>query len=295
MHETVQSQSKITQEERIIDTYGPNRKRFLWPYLLAKGPHGELIVGNNSEDTKHLVIFDKNLQYLRVIGGKGYGNGKFQRICGITVDKLGFLYATDAELHCIQKFTLDDGKFISQFGKEGRENGEFCEPSGLSCSKSSLLYVCDRRNSRIQVFQDDRFKFRFGEFGGRNQPGVFHQPVDLTLNSSEQQLFITDWENDRIQVFTPNGIFLREINNAPDVLFHLFNPNGIFFTPDGHLLVSSKFHILIFKEDGTFVSSIEGISSDTVKFKDSIGVVMMNNGKIVVSDGLHGTNRLIVI
>ena len=189
---------------------------------------------------------------------------------------------------------MHDGKFISQFGKEGRENGEFCEPSGLLCSKSNFLYVCDRRNSRIQVFQDDRFKFRFGKFGGRNQPGVFNQPVDLTLNSSEQRLFITDWENDRIQVFTPDGIFVSQINNAPDVLFNLFNPNGIFFTRDGHLLVSSKFHILVFKEDGTFVSSIEGISNNTVKFKDSIGVTMMNNGKIVVSEGLHGTNRLIV-
>ena len=156
--------------------------------------------------------------------------------------------------------------------------------------QTCYMYVTDK------IIIDDRFKFRFGEFGGRNQPGVFNQPVDLTLNSSEQRLFITDWENDRIhdQVFTLDGIFVSQINNAPDVPFNLFNPNGIFFTQDGHLLVSSKFHILIFKEDGTFVSSITGISNNTVKFKDSIGVTMMNNGKIVVADGLHGTNRLIV-
>ena len=294
VHETVQSHPNITRKERIIDTYGPTKKHFHWPFLLAKGSHDELIVGNNSEDTKHIVMFDKNLQYLRDIGAKGFGNGTFLRICGITVNKVGFLYATDGELHCVQKFTLHDGKFISQFGKWGSEHGEFCEPSGLLCSESNLLYVCDRRNSRIQVFQDDKFRFAFGKFGGRNQHGCFNQPVDLTLNSSEQQLFITDWDNDRIQVFTPKGMFIRQINNAPDVLFHLYNPNGIFCTQNGYLLVSSKFHILIFKEDGTFVSSIEGISSNTVNFKDPIGVIMMNNGKVVVSDGLHGTNRLIV-
>ena len=262
--------------------------------MLAKGPHGELIVGNNSLDTKHIVIFDENLQYLRVIGGKGFGNGKFQHISGIAVNKLGFLYATDPKLSCIQKFNFNDGKFISQFGKKGNQNGEFYAPCGLLHSKSNLLFVVDRLNSRIQVFQDDKFLYKFGKRGNRLEPGVFSNPADLTLNSSEQQLFITDWSNDRIQVFTPNGIFLRQINNAPDLPFNLVTPNGIFFTEDGHLLVSSKFCILIFKEDGTFVSSIEGLSNNTAKFKDSIGVIMMNNGKIVVSDGLYGNNRLLV-
>ena len=293
-HATVRNYTNIKQEERIIDIYGPTKKQFQWPWLLAKGPHGELIVGNNSEDTKHIVIFDDNLQYLRVIGGKGLGNGKFQRICGITGDKVGYLYVTDGVLNCIQKFTLHDGKFISQFGRRGTKNGEFSAPCGLLFSKSNLLFVCDRLNHRIQVFQDDKFLYKFGRFGGRGVPGCFYQPADLALNSSEQQLFVTDWGNDRIQVFTPSGIFLRQINNAPDVFFNLCNPNGVFFTQDGHLLVSSKFHILIFKEDGTYVASIEGISNNTVIFKDSIGVTMMNNGKIVVADGLFGTNRLIV-
>ena len=154
--------------------------------------------------------------------------------------------------------------------------------------------MCDRLNHRIQVFQGQDFFYKFGQFSIKKEPGTFNQPVDLTLNNSEDEIFVTDWYNNRVQVFTPNGKFLRQITNGSNVPFRLEDPNGIFFTPDDHLLVSSKNCVLIFKTNGTFVSAIEGTYDNTVRFKDCIGVIMMSDGKIVVTDGLRGTNRLIV-
>ena len=279
----------------MINKYGLDEQSFVWPFLLANGPNGELIVSDNSESVKQLVIFDKHLQYSRVIGGEGNGNGKFQWTCGIAVDKEGFLYATDCKLNCIQKFRINDGEFVSQFGKKGTENGEYDEPSGLTFSKLNLLFVCDRKNHRIQVLQGESFFYKFGRFSDKWEPGTFNQPVDLTLNNSEDKLFITDWGNDRVQVFTPNGQFLSQIENSPNASLKLMTPDGIFFTPDNHLLVASTNCVLIFNEDGTFVSAIEGRRNDgTWRFKDCIGIIMMNNGKIVISDGLDGDNRLMI-
>ena len=276
--------------------YGPDELFFEWPFLLANGPHGELIVGNNSPSITHLVMFSEQLQYLQVIGSEGNKNGMFQRICGIAIDKEGFLYVTDCLLNCIQKFELN-GRFISKFGMKGTGNGQFNEPFGLTFSKCNLLFVCDRKNHRIQVFQGECYFFKFGRFSKEREPGTFDQPVDLTLNNNEDKLFITDWGNNRVQVFEPNGQFLAEIKNGPDIPFTLKNPDGIFLTPDNHLLVSSTDSVLIFKENGSFVSAIEGKYGDgteSSRFKDCIGVIMMNNGKIVITDGLDGTNRLIV-
>lgn len=275
---------------KIIDTYGPTEQKFYFPYLLAKGPQGELIVGNNSADTKHLVVFDKQLQYLRVIGSKGNGNGKFEFIRGIAVDNEGVLYVSDGSLHCIQKFILHNGQFISQFGKKGTNHGEFNQPAGLLISHSNMLFVCDRQNHRIQVFQFDNFLYEFGQ----QESGSLNEPVDLTFSSSEQELFVTDWRNDSILVFTPIGKFLRKItaiSNAPHALEF---SNGIFFIQDGHLLVGSKNNVLILKEDGTFVAAIQGKCESMKIFEDCIGVIMMNNGNIVISDGRRGNNRLIV-
>lgn len=289
----IRDYATIEQEVMVKEKYGPYEQIFERPTLLTKGPHGELIVGNNSKTAKHVVLFDEELQYSRAISARAYEENFDGDIRGVAIDMGGFLYVTDSKAHCIKKFTLHDGKFISQFGREGPQNGQFRGPAGLLFSKSNLLYVCDRLNHRIQVFHGTDFLFKFGEFAGMREPGNFIEPVDLTMDNDEQQLFITDYRCNRVQVFKPNGEFLRLIPDTPDSISLLY-PNGIFFTPDDHLLVSSTDRVLIFKKDGTFVSAIKGKYKDTERFRDCIGVIMMNDGKIVVTDGQRGTNRLII-
>ena len=276
------------QEVKIIDNYGPTNKKLTSPYLLAKGPNNELIVCDYS--TKQLVVFDKHFQYSHVIGGAG-GNGKFQNVTGIAVDKKGYLYVADCDLHCIQKFKLN-GEFISQFGSKGTANSQFRDPYGLVLSQSELLFVCDRNNHRIEVFQHGHFQYCFGQHG--TEPGTFNEPVDLTLSNSEDQLFITEFSNNRIQVFTAKGQFLKVFGNFTDVPFKLQYPVGIHYTPDGHLLISSNDTncVLVFEEDGKFRSAIEGTYQGKKRFSNPCGVVMMDNGHIVIAD--FGGNRLVV-
>ena len=283
-----------------INNYGSDEQSFVWRCLLANGPNGEVIVGNNTDSVKHLVVFDEqlNTDCPQVIGEEGNKDGKFQCISGIAVDKDGFVYASDFKLHRIQKFTLE-GEFVSKFGTKGIGNGEFNEPFGLTFSRCNLLFICNRQNHRIQVFQvlqdEHNYFYKFGQFSNEGVPSTFNQPVDLTLNNKEDKLFVTDWSNHRVQVLEPNGQYLTKIENGPDIPFNLKGPDGIFFTPDNHLLVSSTDCVLIFKEDyGSFVAAIKGKHDGIKMFDDCIGVVMMRNGKIVVADGLDGTNRLIV-
>ena len=278
----IRDYASIKQEVKVIDKYGPNNEQLEVPYLMAKGPNNEVIIRDDS--TCHLVIFDERLQYSHVIGGRGDGNGKFQRITGIAVDNKGYLYVADSELNCIQKFMMG-GQFVSQFGSKGK-------PYGLVLSQSELLFVCDSNNHRIQVFRNEQFTYTFGQYG--KEPGYFNCPSDLTLNSNEDQLFITDRINHRVQVFTPNGQFLRVFGNFNDVSFKLEWPVGIYYTPDDHLLISSNLnhHVFLFEEDGRFVSAIEGTYQGKKRFSSPCGVIMMNNGQIVIAS--NGTNKLVV-
>ena len=288
----IRDYNKLKQEVKIIDKYGPTNNWLTSPYLLAKGPNNELIVRDSS--TNQLVVFDKHFQYSHVIGGAGSGNGKFLKensITGIAVDKKGYLYAADCNLHCIQKFKLN-GEFISQFGSKGTANSQFQYPFGLVLSQSELLFVCDYSNHRIQVFQNEKFCYCFGQHG--TEPGTFSNPDDLTLNNSEDQLFITDYYNYRVQVFTTKGEFLKVFGNFTDVPFKLQHPVGIHYTPDGHLLISSNgtHCVLVFEEDGKFTSAIEGTYQGKKRFSKPCGVVMMDNGHIVIAD--NGGDRLVV-
>ena len=219
----VRDHANINKEVKVVDKYGPNNEQLKYPNLMAKGTNSELIVRNHF--TCQLVIFDDQLQYSHVIGGKGNGNGKFQSIAGIAVDNKGYLYVVDRELSYIQKFTMS-GQFVSQFGSKGTAEGQFNEPRGLVLSQSELLFLCDTENHRVQVFRNEQFFYTFGQHG--KEPGYFDCPCDLTLNSNEDQLFITDCRNHRVQVFTPNGQFLRIFGNFTDIPFKLQKPMGIF-------------------------------------------------------------------
>jgi len=284
----VRDYATIKQEVKIIDKYGPTNKKLTSPYLLAKGPNNELIVRDDS--TNQLVVFDEHLQYSHVIGGTGKGNRNFQNISGIAVDKKGYLYVADTNLDRIQKLKLN-GEFVLQFGKYGTGNGYLNSPWGMLFSQSELLFVCDSGNHRMQVFQNDKFCYCFGQCG--TKPGNFQNPNDVAINNNEDQLFITEWMNHRVQMFTPKGQFLKVFGNFTDVPFKLNNPDGIHYTSDGHLLISSYANqlVLVFKEDGKFITAIEGTYKGRARFHNPGGVVMMNNGQIVIVDI---NNKLVV-
>ena len=271
----IRDYANIKEEVKVISFYGQDYEDLHWPFLMAKGPNNEVIVRDDS--TNQLVIFDEQLQYSHVIGGRGNGNGEFKHITGIAVDDKGYLYVADSKLHFIQKITLN-GKFISKLGSKGAAAGQFNSPSGLIFSQSKLLFVCDG-NHRIQVFKNELFLYTFGQHG--KEPGCFHSPYDATLNSNEDQLFITEYYNHRVQVFTPSGQFLRIFGHFTEIPFKLENPVGIYYTPDNHLLISSNSNhcVLVFEEDGRFVSAIEG----NRRFSHPCGVIMMDSGQIVIA------------
>ena len=154
------------------------------------------------------------------------------------------------------------------------------------------VYVSLNRNHRIQVFLNELFSYTFGKFG--NLPNYFNTPNDLALNSDENQLFVTDKCNDRVQVFTPSGQFLRIFGNFTVVPFKLLNPTGIYYTPDNHLLITSYSNelLFLFKEDGRFVSATKGIHKRKRRFSCPCGVIMLENGQIVIAS--VNTHRLIV-
>jgi len=272
----------INHETKIIDSYPDAILKA--PYLLAKGPDNQLIVRSNKE----LVIFDNHLCYSHVIGRTGmHCTSIFKAITGLAVDKNGYVYVEDCSLHRI----LINGMPISVIGNEGTADGQFRSPYGLLLSQSQLLFVCDLSNHRIQVLKDDKFFYCFGEQG--TEPGTFNYPIDLTTNNSEDKLFITDC-NRRVQVFSVQGEFLKVFDSDfTDIPYQLQNPIGIHHTPDGHLLISSygTHCVMVFTDDGKFVSAIEGTYQGKERFSHPCGVVMMDNGQIVIAGSY---NKLVV-
>ena len=114
------------------------------------------------------------------------------------------------------------------------------------------------------------------------KPGEFSEPHSITINHSQDKIFITDHSNNRIQIFNPRGKFLTVISYSPSLKQRLQYPRGIFYTDNGHLLVSCTYThcILELKEDGSYTSTIEEIIQPC-------GVVLRYNGDIVVTSNVN--------
>jgi DNA-binding beta-propeller fold protein YncE len=131
----------------------------------------------------------------------------------------------------ILKFTAD-GKFLMQIGKPGQSKGSndienLKGPAKLFVDpKTNELYVADGYgNHRVIVFDAEtgKYKRHWGAYGkkpddtnlGRYNPNdppaqQFRNPVHCAELSNDNLLYVCDRPNDRIQVFKPDGTFVKE-------------------------------------------------------------------------------------
>ncbi|HEY3137792.1 MAG TPA: hypothetical protein VGL29_17320 [Blastocatellia bacterium] len=180
-----------------------------------------------------VLEFDQAGNLIGHWGGPGQGYEWPESNHGITIDYKGNVWiggngTNDAQ---VLKFT-QDGKFIAQFGHAGKNGGSnntenfgrvakiFVDP------KANEAYISDGYlNKRVVVIDADTGKFKryWGAYGnkpddknlGRYDPDAppaqqFRNPVHCAELSNDGFLYVCDRVNDRIQVFTPDGKFVKE-------------------------------------------------------------------------------------
>ena len=117
-----------------------------------------------------------------------------------------------------------------------------------------------------------QFAFQFGSKG--KEQGKFDMPGGIAVNDKTRTLAVADYYNKRIQMFSFEGNFLREIALKG-------NSRSLAFTEAGDLLVrdNSVNKILLFTENGQFISYI-----GDEHVKDPCYVSVISDGRIIISD-----------
>lgn len=167
---------------------------------------------------KHCIhVFDTEGNFIRQLGRKGKGYGHFSSPEGIATDRQGRIYVADTCNYRVQ--ILDgDGVFLREVGVVSSETlgdgqrytkSEFNEPTGVAASlDGSKVYVADAGNHRIKVF-NGMTGARELMFGSRGKhKGQFESPESIVVDP-EGFMLIGDSGNGRVQVFRPNGNFVR--------------------------------------------------------------------------------------
>jgi DNA-binding beta-propeller fold protein YncE len=216
-----------------------------WEQLPAGYEHRDVAgVAVDSEDRVFLIcrgdhpiiVYDRQGNFLR-----SWGQGEFTyRTHGITVDPDGMLYCTDDGNHTVRRFT-PEGKLLltlgtlntpSDTGYDGKDTGTVSRPAGpfnrptnLAVGPKGDLYVSDGYgNCRVHRFAPTgALKQSWGVPG--SGPGQFFLPHGIAV-AADGRVFVCDRENDRIQIFSPDGEYLGEWTDTQRPTHLVFDAHG---------------------------------------------------------------------
>ena len=157
---------------------------------------------------------------LGVPGSGGTGaQAKFNRPCGIAMDRAGNLFVSDTGNHTIRKITPAGGvsTIAGSVGQSDFANGSgttarFSSPLGLAVASNGTLYVADSGNHVIRVISPSGLvgtlagsPENWGSEDGVGGAARFNGPVGVALNE-HGDLLVSDANNHTIRKVTASGV-----------------------------------------------------------------------------------------
>jgi peptidylamidoglycolate lyase len=177
-----------------------------------------------------VLVFDRSGNYLRAWGG----GGLLTEPHSVRVDPQGNVWIPDIRLHQVTKFS-PTGAVLQQFGERKRRgwdrSNRFYAPTDVAFGPNGDIYISDGYgNSRVvHLAADGTYLGEWGRHG--KQPGQFRLPHSLACDAAGL-VYVADRNNRRIQVFTPDGQFVRLWET-------IHRPWGLEITPDGRIFVAN--------------------------------------------------------
>lgn len=206
-----------------------------WEQLPSGYQHRDVsdVAVDSSDNVYLLTRFDPRVIVYTRAGEfvRSWGEEAFTaRPHGISVGPDDMVYVVDEDDQTVRKFT-PDGQQVAVIGVSGQASDSgydpaagglkarvssivrgaapFNHPTAVAITQTGELYVSDGYgNARIHHFSaGGGLLHSWGEPG--TGPGQFHIPHSLSIDS-RGRILVSDRENDRIQLFTPEGDFIEE-------------------------------------------------------------------------------------
>ena len=174
------------KQEQVVNTRGSH-------YRGVRVVGDEVMVCNRDDG---IMVYTKELKYVRKIGSHGDGPGQFGRIWGVSLDEHGNLYVSDMDKSCVHVFS--NGEFLHSFGCG--EDGEkvLSSPRGV-CVAGQYVYVANYRKHCVSVFTTKgEHVTTFGQGGNGN--GHFNRPYGVCVDK-DGFVYVCDFHNNRVQIF----------------------------------------------------------------------------------------------
>lgn len=252
------------------------------PRAMCVDPEDNLLV---VDDAGRVLIFDRTGKVIKqwMMPETALGHPE-----GILVLKDGRIAIPDTHYSQVVIFT-PDGKADKIFGKKSTAEGDFGSPVGIAEDPAGNLYICEYGFSdRVQKFdRDGKFLMSIGKAG--MEPDEFQRASNVIYHQGK--IYVTDAVNNRIQVFTDQGEYIKSITVEP--AFYL--PYDLQLGKDGFLYVVEYGNNCITKLtiDGKLVGRLGMNRQDELHLKSPWGIAVDSTGKVYIAD--TGNRRIVVV
>ncbi|ELT96668.1 hypothetical protein CAPTEDRAFT_228792 [Capitella teleta] len=208
--------------------------------------HSNVFQGNEAISKNTILVLDVNGNIV-----KQWGANRFYLPHGLSIDTNDNLWLTDVALHQVMRISNGATEPDLVLGvplKPGSDTTHFCKPADVAVLQNGEFYVADGYcNARIMHF--DKTGQLLKQWGEPSQavmidsyppPSTFDLVHSVTLLESRSEVCVADRGNGRLQCFSLEGEFLRQMhppqikggyfavqyNPSKDVLYLINGPDA---------------------------------------------------------------------
>ncbi len=254
------------------DIYGPESSPLNSPMGVSVAPDGTLYVADTGN--ARIQVFAPDGKWLRRFGEPGGSAGKLFYPIDVLV-RNGKVYVADMKNMRIDVFTLQ-GEYVGTIPDAQRHKDLKVAPLALAQDGAGNMYVTTLAHEVLVFGPDDRLLRRIGRAGTAD--GELQYPNGVAIDR-QGNVWVADSNNSRVQVFDPQGKFLRKT-------MEFATPRGMALYEDKVLVVDvlqHTVHALNLEGRRLFTFGTRGMGDGQFNFPNDVAVDP-GTGRIYVVD-----------